>query len=91
MKAVPLFHAETRTTAEQGAEELNGTGRRHGCGGGRGDPDSSGPGPGLLESVYEGLLGGFLLNFGGGTMKEGIKRIVRDLPPAASPRLRINQ
>ena len=34
---------------------------------------------------------GLLLNFGGGTMKEGIKRIVRDLPPAASPRLRINQ
>ena len=34
---------------------------------------------------------GLLLNFGGGTMKEGIKRIVRDPPPAASPRLRINQ
>ena len=34
---------------------------------------------------------GLLLNFGGGTMKEGIKRIVRNLPPAASPRLRINQ
>jgi GxxExxY protein len=34
---------------------------------------------------------GLLLNFGGGTMKEGIKRIVRDLPPAASPRLRINR
>ena len=34
---------------------------------------------------------GLLLNFGGGTMKEGIKRIVKDLPPSASPRLRINQ
>jgi GxxExxY protein len=34
---------------------------------------------------------GLLLNFGGGTMKEGIRRVVRDLPPAASPRLRVNQ
>jgi len=34
---------------------------------------------------------GLLLNFGAGTMKEGIKRVVNDLPPSASPRLRVNQ
>ncbi|MEO6528245.1 MAG: GxxExxY protein [Gemmatimonadaceae bacterium] len=34
---------------------------------------------------------GLLLNFGAETMKEGIKRIVNDLPPAASSRLRVNQ
>ena len=34
---------------------------------------------------------GLLLNFGAGTMKEGIKRVVNDLPPAASPRLRVNR
>ena len=34
---------------------------------------------------------GLLINFGGGTMKEGIKRVVRGLPPSASPRLRVNQ
>jgi iron complex transport system substrate-binding protein len=34
---------------------------------------------------------GLLLNFGTATMKEGIKRVVNDLPPAASPRLRVNQ
>jgi GxxExxY protein len=33
---------------------------------------------------------GLLLNFGAGTMKEGLKRIVNDLPPSASPRLRVN-
>jgi GxxExxY protein len=34
---------------------------------------------------------GLLLNFGAGTMKEGLKRVVNDLPPSASPRLRVNQ
>jgi iron complex transport system substrate-binding protein len=34
---------------------------------------------------------GLLLNFGGATMKEGIKRVVNDLPPSASPELRVNQ
>jgi GxxExxY protein len=34
---------------------------------------------------------GLLLNFGAGTMKEGLKRIVNDLDPSASPRLRVNQ
>jgi iron complex transport system substrate-binding protein len=34
---------------------------------------------------------GLLLNFGAGTMKEGIKRVVNDLPLSASPRLRVNQ
>jgi GxxExxY protein len=34
---------------------------------------------------------GLLLNFGAGTMKEGIKRIVNDLDPTASPRLRVNR
>lgn len=34
---------------------------------------------------------GFLLNFGADTMKEGLKRIVNDLPPSASPRLRVNR
>ena len=33
---------------------------------------------------------GLLLNFGGATMKEGIKRVVNDLPPSASPELRVN-
>jgi GxxExxY protein len=33
---------------------------------------------------------GLLLNFGAGTMKEGLKRVVNDLPPAAAPRLRVN-
>ena len=33
---------------------------------------------------------GLLLNFGAGTMKEGLKRIVNDLDPSASPRLRVN-
>ena len=39
-------------------------------------------------------LGGFpvglLLNFGAGTMKEGIKRLVNDLPPSDSSPLRVN-
>ena len=34
---------------------------------------------------------GLLLNFGGETMKEGLKRVVNDYVPSVSPRLRINQ
>ena len=34
---------------------------------------------------------GLLLNFGAETMKEGMKRIVNDLAPTASPRLRVNR
>jgi iron complex transport system substrate-binding protein len=34
---------------------------------------------------------GLLLNFGAGTMKEGIKRVVNDLDPGMSPRLRANR
>jgi len=34
---------------------------------------------------------GLLLNFGGATMKEGIKRVVNDLPPESSPSLRLNR
>ncbi|MEP6833948.1 MAG: GxxExxY protein [Gemmatimonas sp.] len=34
---------------------------------------------------------GLLLNFGGATMKEGIKRVVNDLRPDDSPLLRVNQ
>lgn len=34
---------------------------------------------------------GLLLNFGAGTMKEGIKRVVNDLDPGTSPRLRVNR
>jgi iron complex transport system substrate-binding protein len=34
---------------------------------------------------------GLLLNFGCATMKEGIKRVVNDLPPSDSPILRVNQ
>lgn len=33
---------------------------------------------------------GLLLNFGGATMKEGMKRVVNELPSSASPRLRVN-
>jgi GxxExxY protein len=33
---------------------------------------------------------GLLLNFGADTMKEGLTRVVNDLPPFASPRLRVN-
>ena len=40
-------------------------------------------------------LGGFavglVLNFGAGTMKEGIKRLVNDLPPSTSSPLRVNR
>jgi iron complex transport system substrate-binding protein len=34
---------------------------------------------------------GLLLNFGAGTMKERIKRVVNDLDPGMSPRLRANR
>jgi GxxExxY protein len=34
---------------------------------------------------------GLILNFGAGTMKEGLKRVVNDLHPSASPRLRVNK
>lgn len=34
---------------------------------------------------------GLLLNFGGATLKEGLRRIVNDHKPSASPRLRVNQ
>jgi len=33
---------------------------------------------------------GLLINFGGATLKEGLHRIVNNLDPAASPRLRVN-
>lgn len=34
---------------------------------------------------------GLLINFGGATLKEGLHRIVNNLPSSASPRLRVNQ
>jgi GxxExxY protein len=34
---------------------------------------------------------GLLINFGGATLKEGLHRIVNNLKPSASPRLRVNQ
>ena len=34
---------------------------------------------------------GLLINFGGATLKEGVRRIVNDHKPSASPRLRVNQ
>lgn len=34
---------------------------------------------------------GLLINFGAPTLKEGLKRIVNNLSPSASPRLRVNQ
>lgn len=33
---------------------------------------------------------GLILNFGAATMKEGLQRVVNDLEPSASPRLRVN-
>jgi iron complex transport system substrate-binding protein len=33
---------------------------------------------------------GFLINFGAPTLRDGLHRIVNDLPPSASPRLRVN-
>lgn len=34
---------------------------------------------------------GLLINFGAPTMKDGLQRIVNQLPPSASPRLRVNK
>ena len=34
---------------------------------------------------------GLLINFGSATLKEGLHRIVNQLPASASPRLRVNQ
>ena len=34
---------------------------------------------------------GLLVNFGASTLKEGLHRIVNDLPSSATPRLRVNQ
>ena len=34
---------------------------------------------------------GLLLNFGAATLKEGLQRIVNNLAPSSSPRLRVNQ
>ena len=34
---------------------------------------------------------GLLINFGAATLKEGLHRIVNNLPSSASPRLRVNQ
>ena len=34
---------------------------------------------------------GLLLNFGANTLTEGLRRVVNNLPPSASPRLRVNQ
>jgi len=34
---------------------------------------------------------GLLINFGGATLKEGLRRIVNDYSPSASPRLRVNK
>ena len=34
---------------------------------------------------------GLLSNFGGATVKEGVRRVVNDYHPSASPRLRVNQ
>ena len=34
---------------------------------------------------------GLLINFGASTLKEGLHRIVNNLPSSASPRLRVNQ
>jgi GxxExxY protein len=34
---------------------------------------------------------GLLINFGAATLKEGLRRVVNQLPPSASPSLRVNQ
>lgn len=34
---------------------------------------------------------GLLINFGATTLKEGLHRMVNNLPPSASPRLRVNR
>jgi iron complex transport system substrate-binding protein len=36
------------------------------------------------------LPDGLLINFGAATLKEGLRRIVNNLPTSASPRLRVN-
>lgn len=38
-----------------------------------------------------GLSVGLLINFGAPTLREGLHRIVNDLDPSASPRLRVNR
>jgi GxxExxY protein len=38
-----------------------------------------------------GLPVGLLINFGGGTLREGLMRFVNDLPPSDSPLLRVNR
>lgn len=38
-----------------------------------------------------GLPVGLLINFGAPTLREGLHRIVNDLEPSASPRLRVNR
>ena len=38
-----------------------------------------------------GLQAGLLINFGAATLKEGLHRVVNDLPASASPRLRVNR
>lgn len=38
-----------------------------------------------------GLPVGLLINFGAATLKEGLHRVVNQLDPSASPRLRVNQ
>jgi len=59
-------------------------------------------GPGLLESVYETLLAaqlarsgvrvepnlplGLLMNFGGETFREGVRRVMNDRPPLGRSR-----
>ena len=48
-----------------------------------------------FEHAFRADLAGFpvglLLNFGAGMMKEGIKRLVNDLPPSAASPLRVNR
>ncbi len=34
---------------------------------------------------------GLLINFGAATLKEGLQRVVNNLPASASPRLRVNR
>ena len=38
-----------------------------------------------------GLQAGLLINFGAATLKEGLHRVVNDLPASASPRIRVNR
>ena len=62
-------------------------------------------GPGLLETVYEVVLAAKLqqmgyevarqepvgINFGGATLKEGVRRVVNGHKASACPRLRVNK